>query len=214
MNTITQEQIKQIEDRLFTKYDLKYDHFRDELVDHLACEVEERMDKGENFEEAFTLVFRKWNVRLIADKKGRYKNIPHFMLHQLNAEFKKVEILSFVLAMGLSLALLAGAYYVNFNSLLLLGSLFAVNILSVWVIHRELQNVQDYRRDFFKAKSKVVLLRMGIVLTGITLFTVLWGPDASSFSLQTLVLYYFIFNSFLLARFRTYCNNHPLKIAK
>ncbi|WP_158962036.1 hypothetical protein [Myroides fluvii] len=214
MNILTKEQLQSIQERLLYKYDLKYDELRNELLDHMACEIEEMMHQGETYDEATILVFRKWNVRLIANQKGIYKGIPHFIVNQLNSAYRKIEIISFVAAIVLGLLLLIGTYYFTFNSVVLLGSLFTIHVVGVFMMYRESKDIQDYRRDFFRVKSVEVLFKSGLALAVILLFTLLWGTDATPFSFEVLVMYYFIFHSFLLFRFIRYCKYQKFKIAK
>lgn len=212
MNRITSDQIQAIQERLHLKYELKYEEIRNELVDHIACEIEEMMHVGETYEEAFTLAFRKWNVRLIADKKGVYQGIPHFIVNQLNKEYRKVEIKSGVLTVVFTLLLFLSTSYFDLNNLLWLNILFFVSAIGVLIIQRGLRSLGDYRYDFLKAKSKVVLLKSSLVLAGIYLFYTLW--ETPNFTLEVLLIYYFVFSLYLLLRFRAYCNYQQFKIAK
>lgn len=212
MNRITSDQIQAIQERLRLKYELKYEEIRNELVDHIACEIEEMMHVGETYEEAFTLAFRKWNVRLIADKKGVYQGIPHFIVNQLNKEYRKVELKSGVLTVVFTLLLFLSTSYFDLNNLLWLNILFFVSAIGVLIIQRGLRSLGDYRYDFLKAKSKVVLLKSSLVLAGIYLFYTLW--ETPNFTLEVLLIYYFVFSLYLLLRFRAYCNYQQFKIAK
>jgi len=214
MNRLTQEQLNHIEERLLQKYDLKYDEIRVELLDHMACEIEEMMHQGEAYDEATILVFRKWNVRLIANQKGIYKGIPHFIVDQLNREYRKVELISFVAAIVLGLLLIIGTYYFTFNSVVLLGSLFTIHVVGVFMMYLESKGILDYRSDFFRLKSVEVLFKSGLALIVILLFTLLWGTDSTPFSFEVLVMYYFIFHFFLLFRFSRYCKYQKFKIVK
>lgn len=214
MNRLTREQLNDIEERLLQKYNLKYSELRNELLDHIACEIEELMLQGETYDEATILVFRKWNVRLIANQKGIYKGIPHFVVNQLNSEYRKIEGISLVIAILFGLLLVVGIYYFTFNSLVLLGSLFSIHAVGVFVMYRESKGLQDYRSDFLKVKSVEVLFKSGLALAVILLFALFWGTDSLPFSLEVLVVYYFIFHSFLLFRFIRYCKYQKFKIAK
>lgn len=212
MNRLTSDQIQAIQERLHLKYELKYEEIRDELVDHIACEIEEMMHVGETYEEAFTLVFRKWNVRLIADKKGAYMGIPHFIVYQLNKEYSKAGIKSGVLTVFFTFLLFLSTSYFDLNSLLLLNILFFVSAIGMLIIQRGLRSLGDYRYDFLKAKSKVVLLKSSLVLAGIYLFYTLW--ETTNFTLEILLIYYFVFSLYLFIRFRAYCNYKQFKLVK
>ncbi|MCS4239259.1 hypothetical protein M2306_003055 [Myroides gitamensis] len=212
MIKLTPLQIQTIDERLRQKYELKYEEFRSELLDHIACDIEELMEQGEPYEEATILVFRKWNVKLLSNTKGFYKGIPHFILDQINATYKKTEIKLLGFALLFGLILIVSEKYLVFDLQLVLYSLFVINAVGVVLIYQELKGLQDYRYDFFKSKSLVVLLQSGAALVGIQTFYFAW--DIGTSSLEILVIYYFLLNTYLLYRFRTYSKYQKLKIAK
>ncbi|WP_353118465.1 hypothetical protein [Myroides odoratus] len=212
MIKLTPLQIKSIEERLLQKYELKYEEFRVELLDHIACDVEEFMEEGEPYEEAIILVFRKWNVKLLSNTKGFYKGIPHFILDQLKATYRKIEIRLLGFALLFSLILIVSKKYLAFDLRLVLYSLFAIHAVGVVLIYQELKGLQDYRYDFFKGKSLVVLLQSGVALVGVQAFYFAWDTETNS--LEILVIYYFLLNTYFLYRFRTYSKYQKLKIAK
>lgn len=209
---LTPLQIQTIDERLLQKYELKYEEFRLELLDHIACDIEELMEQGEPYEEATILVFRKWNVKLLSNTKGFYKGIPHFILDQIKATYRKTEIKLLGFALLFGLILIISEKYLVFDLRLVLYSLFAINAVGVVLIYQELKGLQDYRYDFFKSKSLVVLLQSGAALVGIQAFYFAW--DTGTSSLEILVIYYFLLNTYLLYRFRTYSKYQKLKIAK
>jgi len=131
MKKLTLEQVQSIEDRLLQKYELQQDEIRYEILDHIACAIEEVMNQGETYEEATTLVFRTWNVRLIADEKGVFKGIPHFILNQFNKEYTKVELQSLLIAAILSIPLLLASWYLQWNQIILMSSLFVLHTCGV-----------------------------------------------------------------------------------
>lgn len=211
---LTPEQVQSIEDRLLQKYELQQDEIRYEILDHIACAIEEVMNQGETYDEATTLVFRTWNVRLIADEKGVFKGIPHFMLNQLNREYKKVELQSLLIVAILSIPLVLAAWYLQWNLIPLMSSLFVVNACGVLVIYKESKHVQDYRYDFFKGKARSVLIKSAIPFVFVAFFYLIWGIYEQMFNFSFLVVFYFVFNSFLLFRFRKYCKYQKFKLAK
>ncbi|MBB1139462.1 hypothetical protein [Myroides sp. WP-1] len=214
MITLTQEQLQPIQERLLNKYDLKYDEIREELLDHIACEIEDLMNQGESYEEATILVFRKWNVRLISNEKGWYKGIPHFVLNQIGTEYKKVEIISIFVAMLLAVPLFFAILYWELNSLLLMISLFVLQAIGVGIIYKESKGLQEYRFDFLRKKAGISLLNAGIALAFSPLLAVLCNIEVRTSEINLLVMYYFIFSSILLFRFWKYCKHQQFKIAK
>lgn len=211
---ITLEQVQSIEEQLLNKYELQQDEIRYEILDHIACEIEELMHQGETYDEAMTLVFRTWNVRLIANEKGIFKGIPHFILNQLNREYKKVELKSLLIAALLSIPLLMATWYLQFNQLALMSSLFVINACGVLVIYKESRYVQDYRYDFFRGKARSVLIKSALPFALVAVFYMIWGTYEHMSNFSFLVVFYFVFNSFLLFRFRKYCKHQKIKLAK
>ena len=64
MTTLSTDQIKQIEEFLITQYNIKYQDTRDEVLDHIACEIEELMSEGAYFHEASKITIAKWHSQL------------------------------------------------------------------------------------------------------------------------------------------------------
>lgn len=82
MKTLTTNQINQIEDFLISQYNIKYQDTRDEVLDHIACEVEGLMNEGFGYETAFKNTFTKWHKELCPHLWIRYNNIPRFLAKQ------------------------------------------------------------------------------------------------------------------------------------
>ncbi|MDM1499247.1 hypothetical protein [Myroides odoratimimus] len=59
MTTLSTNQITQIEDTLISKYNIKYQDTRYEVLDHIACEIEELINEGFGHREAYNIVFNK-----------------------------------------------------------------------------------------------------------------------------------------------------------
>ncbi|WP_413513739.1 hypothetical protein [Myroides odoratus] len=92
MNRITTSQLRAIENLLITQYDLHFDGFRNESVDHIACEIEESMNRGMAYEEALKSSIGNWHFELkpILGEKG----IPTLVVKRL---YKKDGITYFFL---------------------------------------------------------------------------------------------------------------------
>ncbi len=214
MIKLTTEQIQCIEERLLKKYNLKYTEIRNEILDHIACEVEELMQKGELFEEAFILTFREWNAKLISEKKGVYKGIPQLIVKQLDKEYKKVEFQSMLLSMFFCVSWIVITYNSGINTFLLMAFLLSINAVGVVFIHRKSKAFEDYRYDFFKQKSLVVMGKSILVFLFIIICNAVWGFESNVFSLDWVTMYYFILNIYVLYQFNRYCKYQEFKIAK
>ncbi|MEC4113542.1 hypothetical protein [Myroides pelagicus] len=99
MKTLSTNQVKQIEDFLITQYNIKYQDTRDEVIDHIACEIEELMTSGYEYRTAFQVTFDKWNKHLRPHSWIRYNDIPTYLARQW---FKR-DIMSVLLAMTIGL---------------------------------------------------------------------------------------------------------------
>lgn len=91
--TLTSEQVQQIEHKLYSDYDFYYDDTKYEVIDHIASEIEEDMQFS-SFETAFGKVFYNWHDKLKETEwNGRFLysefKIPFFYKKQLNQNFKK-----------------------------------------------------------------------------------------------------------------------------
>ncbi len=60
---LSAEQIQLIEEKLYVDYDFYYDDAKHEVIDHIASEIEEKMETA-SFEESFYKVFDNWHDRL------------------------------------------------------------------------------------------------------------------------------------------------------
>lgn len=84
MKQLAAEQLKEIEAILIQKYELTYADVREEVLDHIACEIETIMDEGNaSFKEAFRLVLRKWHRDLKPSSFVGFKRVPSFIAKRL-----------------------------------------------------------------------------------------------------------------------------------
>lgn len=81
MKKLTTNQILEIETLLIQRYDLSFQAFRDEVVDHIACEIEEYLEQGVDYIQAKQHVLRKWHFELkpVVGQQG----IPTCIVKQL-----------------------------------------------------------------------------------------------------------------------------------
>ncbi|MDM1496586.1 hypothetical protein HX063_14390 [Myroides odoratimimus] len=95
MTTLSTNQIKEIEEFLITQYNIKYQDTRDEVLDHIACEIEELMNEDFGYEIAFKKTFNKWHNDLKPHPFIRYNNVPYY----LGRQWVKRDVLNIILAM-------------------------------------------------------------------------------------------------------------------
>lgn len=89
---LSEEQLKHIENKLYTDYDFYYDDAKYEVIDHIASEIENEM-QNVSFETALDKVFSKWKHRLQETEwsgmhlYGKIK-MPLFYKDQLMSTFR------------------------------------------------------------------------------------------------------------------------------
>ncbi|EKB05371.1 hypothetical protein HMPREF9711_01333, partial [Myroides odoratimimus CCUG 3837] len=97
MTTLSTDQIKHIEETLITQYNIKYQDTRDEVLDHIACEIEEQMNEGAYFHEASKITIAKWNSQL-KPSNWVINKTPRFIVSPLIVKDMQSIGLLFVLA--------------------------------------------------------------------------------------------------------------------
>lgn len=81
MTTLSKEQLTVIDDFLTKKYAIKQSDVKDEIIDHMACEIEFLLDQDDQllFLNALKITLLKWNFQLKPHLFVGYKNVPRFM---------------------------------------------------------------------------------------------------------------------------------------
>lgn len=191
MTQLTKQQIKQIEQFLIDHYKIKYEDARYEVLDHIACDIEELMSNGTSYTDAFKTTFNKWNKNLNPHLWVRYNNIPRYLAK--NWFWKDIAYNTFAIIIGLAIPYLFANEITNYN---LANSLFTVSaLLSVTlstILYFQYRKVQNYRLRFIAKEA----LSYG----GISLFLLLmFGTNDISYKIIPLILiialnqsYYFI----------------------
>ncbi|MGG5506633.1 MULTISPECIES: hypothetical protein [unclassified Myroides] len=105
MKKVTHDQIAEITAKLNQRYELKFDTFRDEVVDHMACEIEAYLEQGVDYATASKRVLAKWHFDLkpVLGEKG----IPTCIVKQL---YRKDAISYTVFAFTFLFAWILGSY--------------------------------------------------------------------------------------------------------
>ncbi|MCC9044556.1 hypothetical protein LNQ81_17955 [Myroides sp. M-43] len=168
MKTLTINQIKQIEEFLTSQYNIKYQDTRDEVLDHIACEIEELINEGAEYDTAFKNTFNKWHNDLTPHMFIRYHNVPSY----LGRQWVKRDVLSIILAMiiGIGLPYIFKNTIEEYNLANIIGnSLCITSILLGTFITIRYYGIKGYRISQLK---KDVLGYGGISLFYLLLF---WG---------------------------------------
>lgn len=95
---LTLAQIEQIE-QVVDHAGIFYSHLRDDLIDHICCEIEEEVGKGQSFIEAFERVRKKVGIQVL-------KNIQQDTLYLLDKNYRTMKNTSKILG-NVALAIMA-----------------------------------------------------------------------------------------------------------
>ncbi len=103
---LTTEQVEDIENILNQK-GIKYDDLKFEIVDHIASEIENEMEKSDtNFVETTALVFSRW--------EPEFKPIMSFLFSKKYPKIYKDKLLKIIKIQGLSTAFLCSLFLILF----------------------------------------------------------------------------------------------------
>lgn len=214
MKTLSVDQVSLIEERLLFKYKIKYEDFRNEIVDHIACEIEEEMNKGMSFGDAYEKIRINWNPKLISADKGLFKGIPQLITNQLDTDFKKVEWKIKVISVALVMGIMSGLIYIGINLLLFYSIIPVLIVLSLLLTYLQVKEVNDYRFDYFKGKALHTLYQCILIVLYLSLFAWYWEEyNDLDVYLGGIVLYSFFMNCYLLMKFCRYSKNSRLNVS-
>lgn len=167
---LNEKQVAQIDVFLQNQYSLEYEDVRNEVLDHIACEIEEKMYEGTFFEEAFKVTFSKWNKDLKASDWAGFTKVPRFIARPMIKQDLYFQIIAIVcICIGIF-----GLNLVEWNPMNIKGN-FLLIILSVsmniLVLIRN-KEVKSFKIAYYKFQLRSLnILNLAIVmLFGIALW--------------------------------------------
>jgi len=83
---------------------ITYEHLRDDLLDHICCMVEEKLEEGEDFETSYTDVMSGIEPNTLFD-------LQHETLLLLDRKFQRMKRITYILGLTGSLMALVGAFF-------------------------------------------------------------------------------------------------------
>lgn len=169
MKTLSREQLTHLDNFLLMHYQLKYDEVREEVVDHIACEIEEKMCVGASYEEAFKVTLSKWNGTLRSSTMGIYSGIPNFIAKQMMWSDLKNQAGGLILICGV---LLANDFLQVINQLLIAKLSLILSIVTVIAIRATLfylKKEDSLRMTFYKTQLSGVFL-CSLIISTVALF--------------------------------------------
>ncbi|MDR0228250.1 MAG: hypothetical protein LBI72_04210 [Flavobacteriaceae bacterium] len=165
MKTLNKEQLTHLDNFLLMHYQLKYDEVREEVVDHIACEIEEKMCVGASYEEAFKVTLSKWNGTLRSSTMGIYSGIPNFIAKQMMRSDLKHQVVSIV---SICAVLFVNDFLQVINDALIVKLSLTLSVVTTIGVRGTLfylKNEDSLRMTFYKTQLSGVFLCSLIVST-------------------------------------------------
>ncbi|MDR2222788.1 MAG: hypothetical protein LBE34_08595 [Flavobacteriaceae bacterium] len=169
MKTLNKEQLIHLDTFLLSHYQLKYDEVREEVVDHIACEIEEKIAIGASYEEAFKVTLSKWNGTLRSSTMGIYSGIPNFIAKQMMWSDLKNQVRGILL---IGVLLWTNDFLQVVNDLLIAKLsliLSIVTVIGIWGTLFYLKKEDSLRMTFYKTQLSGVFL-CSLIISTVALF--------------------------------------------
>ncbi|APA94053.1 hypothetical protein [Myroides sp. ZB35] len=198
MTTLSTNQITQIEDTLISKYNIKYQDTRYEVLDHIACEIEELMNEGYEHREAYNIVFNKWHSKLLLEHFGVYKGIPKFISRPIVKLVTQpnwtVYLLTFFVSIGLTV----------FFSIQKISAVTAfVSILTITVATISLYNTKRLKGYYLDIYKRLLVMEISVSVLLFVLMTFLDNLLQLNYSsIDSVVMYHFTITWYHIYLFR------------
>ncbi|WP_010251016.1 hypothetical protein [Myroides injenensis] len=189
MERLNLEQIKQVENFLIDYYQIKFDDIRDEVLDHIASEIEDKMTNGIAYEAAFKQTFNKWNKELTPHLWIRYNHVPRFIAKK----WYKRDVLCFLLAISIGLCghYLLSEYITDYGiAQITFKSIGIFNIIISILLYFKCKNIQNYRMQFIKKEA----INYGLI--PLFILGLFWTSD-TNYKMIPMVLIFAIYQSYL-----------------
>lgn len=147
MQILTPEQLQQVEDFLVDQYHMQADEdVRGEILDHIACEIEEQISQGQSFKVAFMNVLNQWHRHLQPSRFSGYQTIPRFIARRLIKTDLLVHV-GIILSLTFLLSLLGEVNYILTSSSLIL-------LLASWFMSQrylyQVKEQQSFSLNYYK----------------------------------------------------------------
>ncbi|MDM1096395.1 hypothetical protein HXZ81_07010 [Myroides odoratimimus] len=192
MTTLITDQIKHIEETLITQYNIKYQDTRDEVLDHIACEIEELMNEGAYFHEASKITIAKWNSQL-KPSNWVINKTPRFIVSPLIVKDMQSIGLLFVLAVFTTSII----HVFIKDQLFILGLALAITAFPMLVmgyLKYKKNRYANFKQDYYTEHIKGVTWFSLFVLDGMV---ALYYSFTSTFSIVYLNLTFLLLAIFL-----------------
>ncbi|MDM1093896.1 hypothetical protein ACPDHQ_09155 [Myroides odoratimimus] len=192
MTTLSTDQIEEIEEFLITQYNIKYQDTREEVLDHIACEIEELMSEGAYFHEASKITIAKWHSQL-KPSNWVINKTPRFIVNSLIVKDMQSIGLLFVLAVFTTFIF----HFFIKDQLFILGLALAITAFPMLVmgyLKYKKNRYANFKLDYYTEHIKGVAWFSLFVLDGMV---ALYYSFTSTFSIVYLNLTFLLLAIFL-----------------
>ncbi|WP_121965298.1 hypothetical protein [Myroides sp. N17-2] len=200
MKTLSSDHVKQIEDILTNRYNIKYQDTREEILDHIACEVEELMNGGAYFSEALDEIFKKWHPRLLLEYFGIYKGIPKFIAQPIGKLINQPNWATYLLTFIVSVGFTVFLSILEINALTAFVSILTITVLVTTISLYNTRKLKGYYLDIYK---RLLVMEISLSVLLFVLMTFLDDLLQLNYkSIDTVVMYHFSITWFHIYLFR------------
>ncbi|AJH15754.1 MAG: hypothetical protein ACRCVU_08755 [Flavobacterium sp.] len=197
--TINQQQLIIAE---IARYNVRYANLKEELTDHIFCEIEELYHTGYEFEQAFIQVFDKWHPMLTPRKDFKYRHVPSFIS---NTWYRRDDNRWRIAGVITSLFAVINLFILKLDNITYTTSFFTISliglVLSVFLLIKNRKR-QHYRASYLILKAMVsggiLLVSTFVLRIKIESFRVN-DFHVENFNLLSLIVLYHCINIILLS---------------
>lgn len=207
MATLNQHQIDSIYDLLLT-HGVSYESLQLDLLDHISCMVEQKMDNGLGFRESLALSTQEFGLAQLSEIQ---EATFHLLTLKLNKMKKVVGIIAILTALSVMLGITFKFYhYLGAGLLVTIGFVSAAFIVFPSMMYFDLKNASNS----IQKSALVSGYFAGILLSLATLFKFMHWPGFFMLYYSGLSLLVFVFMP--LYTFRNYrtTENKMFAVAK
>lgn len=207
MARLSQHQVDTIYDLLLT-HGVSYESLQIDLLDHICCMVEQKMDNGLEFNESLTMSTQEFGLSKLSEIQ---EATFHLLTLKLNKMKKAISIVAIITALSVMLGITFKIYhYLGASLLVTIGFVSAAFIVFPAMMYLDLKNSSGPVQKGATISGYLA----GILLSLATLFKFMHWPGFFMLYYSGLALLVFIFMPlYTLKNFKT-TENKLFSIAK
>ena len=183
---LSEKQVNQIFD-ILVEQGVSYEALQIDLLDHICCMVEEKMDNGKDFGQSLTLSIQEFGL-------GNLSEVQETTIHLLTIKLRKMKKVVGILGIVSAILVIAGVLF-KVNHFPGAGMMLVIGLISACAM------VIPFMAYFEMIKKKNILQVIGIasgyvsaiLLTLATLFKIMHWPGFFQLYFPGLILLVFVF---------------------